>query len=67
MTKVPTLKRAAEVLLEYAALIEDSELNRSGPLKGRCDPEIEAEIAEYRALAALVDAVDKAPRKDAEH
>jgi hypothetical protein len=51
-----THQRAAEVLREYAALIEQSLVNRSGPLKGRCDPEIEAEIVEYRALAAALEA-----------
>jgi hypothetical protein len=49
-------QRAAEVLREYAAMIEESEVNRSGPLKGRCDPKIEAEIIEYRALAAALEA-----------
>jgi hypothetical protein len=49
-------KRAAEVLREYASLIEESEVNHSGPLKGRCDPKIEAEITEYRALADALEA-----------
>lgn len=49
-------RRAAEVLREYATMIEDSELNRSGPLKGRCEPKIEAEISEYRELAVALEA-----------
>lgn len=54
-SKAPTLKRAAEVLREYAALIEESEQYRAGPMKGRCDPPIEEEITEYRSLADLVE------------
>lgn len=48
------LARAADVLGEYAATIEQSEIHHSGPLKGRCDPETEAEVAEYRSLASAL-------------
>jgi hypothetical protein len=47
----PNVKRAAEVLRNYAAMIEESEVHHSGPLRGRCTPEIEKEVAEYRSLA----------------
>jgi hypothetical protein len=50
------MKRAAEVLRKYAGEIEESEIHRSGPLKGRCEPTIEAELAEYRQLAAALEA-----------
>jgi hypothetical protein len=49
-------KRAAEVLRNYAAMIEESEVHHSGPLKGRCEPHIEAEVAEYRTLAEALEA-----------
>jgi hypothetical protein len=48
------LKLAAGVLIEYADMIEEGEVNRSGPLKGRCAPAIEEEVAEYRRLAAAL-------------
>lgn len=49
------VKRAAEVLREYAEMIYESGLHRSGPNKGRCDPPIEEEVAEYRSLAEALD------------
>jgi hypothetical protein len=52
------LKRAAEVLRNYATMIENSEVHHSGPLKGRCSPGIEDEVAEYRALALALERLD---------
>jgi DNA-binding GntR family transcriptional regulator len=49
-------RRAAEVLREYAEMIEESEIHRSGPMKGKCQPEVQEEIDEYLALAAALEA-----------
>lgn len=51
-----TFKRAAEVLRKYAGEIHDSEVYRSGPAKGSCDPDIERELAEYAEIAKQLEA-----------
>lgn len=64
------MRRAAEVLREYATLIEESEINRSGPMKGKCAPAIQEELDEYRSLATTLEAdgwipiADKMPDDD---
>jgi hypothetical protein len=49
-------RRAAEVLREYATMIEESEIHRSGPMKGKCPPAVQEEIDEYRGLATALEA-----------
>lgn len=52
--------RAAQVLREYAQLIFESEVDRSGEFKGRIrNPEYRAEIEEYRHLADELDKFER--------
>lgn len=48
-------RRAAEVLREYASMVESSEMHHSGPMKGKLDADAQAEVDEYRALAGALE------------
>lgn len=56
MSRQPTLERAAEILREYADLLDESERFRSGPNEGQLPPEIQEDVDEYRSLAGALEA-----------
>lgn len=60
-------RRAAEVLREYADMIAEGEtvLAVGHPMQGKIDdPEVQAEVDEYRALAAALEADGWIPVND---